>query len=348
MELQTVWFILIGILFTGFFLLEGFDYGVGILLPFLGKDDTDRRVIINSIGPFWDGNEVWMITAGGAMFAAFPNWYATLFSGFYLALVLMLVALIVRGVGFEFRSKDKHPAWRTLWDWMIFVGSLVPALLWGVAFANVVRGVPIDADMQYVGGFWNLLNPYALLVWRGGGVGLYAARRHLFEPEDQGRACGAGAQGCGPALGAHGGIGLGRYHRGVLCHRHVQSPGPHPLAVCPGGRRGSAGCGLVHPRAPSRLGLCHVQLDDSAHVLYGGAGALSPRDGIQPQRQLEPDYLQCLIQPVYPAGHEYRCPGFRAHCAALPGLELLGVSPADRSGGYSRVLGWTDLFANVL
>ena len=163
MELQTVWFILIGILFTGFFLLEGFDYGVGILLPFLGKDDTDRRVIINSIGPFWDGNEVWMVTAGGAMFAAFPNWYATLFSGFYLALVLMLVGLIVRGVGFEFRSKDKHPAWRKLWDWMIFAGSLVPALLWGVAFANMIRGVPIDADMQYVGGFWNLLNPYALL-----------------------------------------------------------------------------------------------------------------------------------------------------------------------------------------
>jgi cytochrome d ubiquinol oxidase subunit II len=164
MELQTVWFSLIWILFTGFFLLEGFDYGVGILLPFLGKDDTDRRVIINSIGPFWDGNEVWLITAGAAMFAAFANWYATMFSGFYLALVLMLLALIVRGVGFEFRSKDQRPAWRTLWDWMIFVGSLVPALLWGVAFANVVRGVPIDANMQYAGGFWNLLNPYALLV----------------------------------------------------------------------------------------------------------------------------------------------------------------------------------------
>lgn len=164
MELQIVWFILIGILFTGFFLLEGFDYGVGILLPFLGKDDTDRRVIINTIGPFWDGNEVWLVTAGGAMFAAFPNWYATLFSGFYLALVLMLVALIVRAVGFEFRSKDTHPAWRKLWDWMIFAGSLVPALLWGVAFANMIRGVPIDADMQYVGGFWNLLNPYALLA----------------------------------------------------------------------------------------------------------------------------------------------------------------------------------------
>jgi len=163
MDLNTVWFILIAVLFIGYFFLEGFDYGVGILLPFLGKDDQERRILINTIGPHWDGNEVWLITAGGAMFAAFPNWYATLFSGFYLALFLMLLALIVRGVAFEFRSKDKHPDWRNLWDWMIFVGSLVPALLWGVALANIVRGVPIDADMNYVGGFLTLLNPYALL-----------------------------------------------------------------------------------------------------------------------------------------------------------------------------------------
>ena len=162
MDLNTVWFILVTVLFIGFFLLEGFDYGVGILLPFLGQDDTDRRVIINTIGPFWDGNEVWVIAAGGAIFAAFPNWYATMFGGFYLALMLMLMALIVRGVGFEFRSKDRHPTWRKVWDWMIFVGSLVPALLWGVAFANIIHGVPIDADMQYVGNFGTLLNPYAL------------------------------------------------------------------------------------------------------------------------------------------------------------------------------------------
>jgi cytochrome d ubiquinol oxidase subunit II len=163
MTLNTLWFILITVLFTGFFFLEGFDYGAGILLPFLGKDDRERRAIINTIGPFWDGNEVWLLTAGGAMFAAFPNWYATLFSGFYLALLLILLALIVRGVAFEFRSKDRHPRWRSLWDWMIFIGSFVPALLWGVAVANIVRGVPINENMQYVGGFWNLLNPYALL-----------------------------------------------------------------------------------------------------------------------------------------------------------------------------------------
>lgn len=162
-ELNQLWFVLIAVLFTGFFFLEGFDYGVGTLLPFLGKEDKDRRQIINTIGPFWDGNEVWLITAGGAMFAAFPHWYATLFSGFYLALFLILVALIFRGVAFEFRSKDDNPRWRKFWDWAIFFGSAVPALLWGVAFANIVRGVPIDANMSYTGGFFNLLNPYALL-----------------------------------------------------------------------------------------------------------------------------------------------------------------------------------------
>jgi len=164
MDLNTLWFVLIGVLFTGFFFLEGFDYGVGILLPFLGKTDSERRMVINTIGPVWDGNEVWMLTAGGAMFAAFPHWYATLFSGFYLALVLMLLALIVRGVSFEFRSKIEDPRWRALWDWCIFGGSAVPALLWGVAMANLVRGVPIDRDMNYVGGFFNLLNPYALIA----------------------------------------------------------------------------------------------------------------------------------------------------------------------------------------
>jgi cytochrome d ubiquinol oxidase subunit II len=164
MDLNTLWFILIAVLYMGFFILEGFDFGVGILLPFLGRDDIRRRMIINTIGPFWDGNEVWLLTAGGATFAAFPHWYATLFSGFYLAFFLLLLALIVRGVAFEFRSKDRSPRWRRLWDWMIFIGSLLPALLLGVAFANLVRGVPIDANMNYVGGFWNLLNPYALVA----------------------------------------------------------------------------------------------------------------------------------------------------------------------------------------
>lgn len=163
MDLNTLWFALIAVLFIGFFILEGFDFGVGILLPFLGKNDIQRRVIINSIGPFWDGNEVWIITAGGAMFAAFPHWYATLFSGFYLALFLMLLGIIIRAVAFEFRSKNSDPKWRNGWDWAIFTGSFIPALLWGVAFANLMQGLPIDQSMNYVGGFWNLLNPFALL-----------------------------------------------------------------------------------------------------------------------------------------------------------------------------------------
>jgi len=163
MDLNIIWFILVTVLFVGFFFLEGFDYGVGILLPFLGKDDKSRRVIINTIGPHWDGNEVWLLTAGGAIFAAFPHWYATMFSGFYLALFLMLVALIVRAVSFEFRSKDENSQWRNVWDWAIFFGSFVPALLWGVALANLIRGVPIDESMTYTGGFFNLLNPYALV-----------------------------------------------------------------------------------------------------------------------------------------------------------------------------------------
>lgn len=163
MDLQTIWFILVAVLFTGYFFLEGFDFGVGILMPIIGRDDTDRRVIINTIGPVWDGNEVWLITAGGAMFAAFPNWYATLFSGFYLALFFILVALILRIAGLEFRSKLAFPAWRRAADICIFLGSLLPALLWGVALANLVRGVPIDAKMEFTGNLLTLLNPYSIL-----------------------------------------------------------------------------------------------------------------------------------------------------------------------------------------
>ncbi len=170
MDLNIVWFILIAVLYIGFFLLEGFDFGVGMLLPFLSKhsdpqkQDRLRRTMINTIGPHWDGNEVWLLTAGGATFAAFPHWYATLFSGFYFALFLLLAALIVRGVAFEFRSKDENPKWRKLWDGCIFIGSSVPALLLGVAFANLVRGVPIDAKMNYVGTFFDLINPYSIVA----------------------------------------------------------------------------------------------------------------------------------------------------------------------------------------
>ena len=161
--LATLWFVLIAVLWTGYFFLEGFDFGVGILTPFVSKDDLDRRMCINTIGPTWDGNEVWLLVAGGATFAAFPVWYATMFSGFYLALFLMLVGLIIRGVSLEYRGKDRSARWRAWWDRALFVGSLIPALLWGVAFTDLVHGLQIGPGYHYTGGFFGLLQPVALL-----------------------------------------------------------------------------------------------------------------------------------------------------------------------------------------
>lgn len=173
-ELTTIWFVLIAVLWIGYFVLDGFDLGVGMLLPVIGKDDLSRRVMVNAIGPVWDGNEVWLLVAGGATFAAFPLWYATMFSGYYLALFVLLLALILRGVAFEYRGKRDDATWRKRWDAAIVVGSVLPALLFGVAFGNVVGGSPIAplegttaanaGNLNYVGTFFDLLNPFALTV----------------------------------------------------------------------------------------------------------------------------------------------------------------------------------------
>ncbi|MBT2518914.1 cytochrome d ubiquinol oxidase subunit II [Streptomyces sp. ISL-90] len=163
MDLSVLWFWIVAFLFVGYFVLDGFDFGVGMSLPLLGRDETDRRVLINTIGPVWDLNETWVIVAGASLFAAFPEWYATLFSGFYLPLLLILLALIARGVSFEYRHQRPEAAWKRRFDGMITVGSAVPALLWGVAFANIVQGVPLDAGHNYTGTLVDLLNPYALL-----------------------------------------------------------------------------------------------------------------------------------------------------------------------------------------
>ncbi|MDE3030622.1 MAG: cytochrome d ubiquinol oxidase subunit II [Acidobacteriota bacterium] len=160
--LEQLWFGLITVLWLGYFFLEGFDFGVGILMPFVSKDDLDRRVAINTIGPVWDGNEVWLLTAGGATFAAFPLWYATVFSGFYLALFVLLAALIFRGMAFELRHRGSAAA-AVWWDRAIFWGSALPALLWGVAFADFVHGVPLGANATWTGTFFDLVKPYALL-----------------------------------------------------------------------------------------------------------------------------------------------------------------------------------------
>jgi cytochrome bd ubiquinol oxidase subunit II len=179
MELTTVWFLVIAGLWIGYFVLEGFDFGVGILLRVLGRDEPERRAVITTIGPVWDGNEVWLIVAGAMTFAAFPEWYATLFSGFYLPLFAVLVALILRGVALEYRGKRDDLPWRSRMDTLITVGSLVPALLWGITFANLVRGLPLDASHEYIGSLGTLLNPFALL----GGVAftaLFVAHGAIF------------------------------------------------------------------------------------------------------------------------------------------------------------------------
>ncbi|NGO40899.1 cytochrome d ubiquinol oxidase subunit II [Streptomyces ureilyticus] len=162
MELHDAWFALIAVLWIGYFFLEGFDFGIGILTKLLARGEAERRVLINTVGPVWDGNEVWLLTAGGATFAAFPVWYATLFSGFYLPLLAILVCLIVRVVAFEYRGKRDDAQWKRNWEHALFWTSLLPAFLWGVAFANIVHGVKIDAEGEYAGTVLDLLNPYAL------------------------------------------------------------------------------------------------------------------------------------------------------------------------------------------
>ena len=184
--LQFVWFVLISILWIGYLILEGFDFGVGMLMKLIGRGNDEKRAILHTIGPVWDGNEVWLLVAGGATFAAFPEWYATLFSGFYIALFAILLALIVRNVGFEMWGKRDSSAWRNGWEWCIALGSLLPALLWGVAWANIIGGVPIEPvvthgkeSLEYTGNFFDLLSVYTLL----GGVAslaIFLAHGALF------------------------------------------------------------------------------------------------------------------------------------------------------------------------
>ena len=165
---KLIWWALIGVLLIGFAVTDGFDFGVGAMLPFVGRDDEERRIMINTVAPHWDGNQVWFITAGGAIFAAWPPVYATAFSGFYIAMVLTLAALFMRPVGFDYRSKIDDPRWRNAWDWALFAGCAIPPVIFGVAFANLILGVPFEIDEflrpHYQGSFFGLLNPYALLA----------------------------------------------------------------------------------------------------------------------------------------------------------------------------------------
>ena len=164
MTLQELWFILIAVLWAAYFVLEGFDFGVGMLLPFLPKDEAERGVMFESIGPVWDGNEVWLIIAGGATFAAFPSWYASMFSGFYLALLLVLFFLIIRVVSFEWRSKSTSPRWRAVWMWANAIGSFGAALVWGIGLSALLYGTPLDSNGDFTGTFWDLFNGYTVFA----------------------------------------------------------------------------------------------------------------------------------------------------------------------------------------
>ena len=165
MSLPTLWFIIVAVFWTGFLVLEGFDFGVGVLHRFVGRSDVERRVAINTIGPYWDGNEVWLVVGGAAIFAAFPSWYATWFSAGYLALVLLIAALIMRGVSFEFRGKVDSDRWRRTWSGTLTIGSALAPFLTGVALGDLLVGLPVDSDQEFTGSFWDLLTPYGL--WMG-------------------------------------------------------------------------------------------------------------------------------------------------------------------------------------
>ncbi|HEY5160889.1 MAG TPA: cytochrome d ubiquinol oxidase subunit II [Gaiellaceae bacterium] len=179
LSLQGFWFVLIAVLWAGYLVLEGFDFGVGMLLRLIGRDEAERKAVIGTIEPVWDGNEVWLIVAGGATFAAFPDWYATLFSGYYIVFFLILIALIFRAVAIEYRAKRPEPRWRSVWELAIVLGSAVPAFLWGLTFANIIHGVPIDSHGEFSGGLLDLFNGYAIL---GGlaSLGLFAFHGAVF------------------------------------------------------------------------------------------------------------------------------------------------------------------------
>ncbi len=296
MELTTVWFVLIAVLWIGYLVLEGFDFGVGMLTAVLARDEKERRVLLNTIGPVWDGNEVWLIVAGGATFAAFPEWYATLFSGFYLPLFVILVALILRIVALEYRSKRPAMVWKRRCDVGILIGSVVPAVLWGVALANLVRGVPIDADKEFVGSVVDLLNPYALL---GGLVTL-------------------------TVFLVHGAVFVGLKTVGDIRERaRVLALRVGVVAAVLATVGPARGLGLRRHGAVDRRG--------GGHALHG---AVPRRHGLLARPVLEPHDDERGVDAVHADDHDLGRGGLHAPGRRLPGVVVLGVPAADRDAPH--------------
>ena len=333
MELTTVWFILIAVLWIGYFCLEGFDFGVGMLLPVLGRDDTERRVLINTIGPVWDGNEVWLLVAGGATFAAFPEWYATLFSGFYLPLLLILVALIVRGVAFEYRAKrDDDALARAAGTWRIIVGSFVPALLWGVAFANILRGVPIDADQRVRRRLLRPAQPVRPARRRDDAAAVPDPRRDVRRAQDRRRRSGTGPGRwrCGSALAAAVvAVAFLVWTQVDDRHRRLRRSRSCWLRVA------LVGGLLAALRRPRGLGVHSAPSSRSRSAVAGLFLALFP-DVMPTQldRRRRADDDQRRGDRLHAEDHDRGRGDLHAGRAALPGLDLLGVPQADRGAPH--------------
>ena len=327
-SLNTAWFALIGLLWTGYLVLDGFDFGVGVLSLAIGRDDLDRRLARDAIGPVWDGNEVWLIVAAGATFAAFPVWYASLFSGFYLALFVVLVALIVRGVSFEFRGQRDSARWRGGWDVALAIGSLVPAFAWGVVFTDQVHGLPLSPSGLYLGGLPGLLAPVAVV---GGLASLAMFTAHgaaFLSLKTTGPLAARAARGAAwlsPLAGALV-VGTAAWLSAGGSHGPGALGGTVPVVL-------AAGCGLAFAvsgilvRAAARCGVRPERAGHRGRCRRGLHCAVPPGDSLLRSRP-GPDRLERRLGTPDPAGHDRGRGDLRPGRAGLPGLELLGVPPA--------------------
>ena len=334
MGLQIFWFIVIAVLWCGFFVLEGFDFGVGMLHWFVGKNDVDRRVAINTIGPFWDGNEVWLIVAGAGIFAAFPAWYATMFSALYLPLVLILIGLIIRGVAFEYRGKRDSDRWRTTWSMALVVGSALVPLLLAVGLGDLLSGLPVNAQQEFTGNFWNLLTAYGLAT----GVTmlalclLHGATFLMLKTTGDVHAAARGfaRRVAWPAAA----IVLG-----FVIWTHVISG--HGVLLTPlRGRRRPRGNRrrLARRGRPRGLGIRGDRSHDPVLHRLDLRGPLPQRAGLQHERRLQPHGWQQRVRRLRAEGDDRRRGGPVPGRAALPGLDLLRLPQArgGRAGPASK------------
>ena len=329
MDLQQLWFLLIAVFWAGYFLLEGFDFGVGMLLPFLPRGEEDRKTMLETIGPVWDGNEVWLVVAGAATFAAFPTWYATMFSGLYIALLLVLVFLIVRVVSFEWRGKSESTRWRSLWAWANTIGSTGAALVWGIGLANLVYGVPLDSNGDFAGSFSDLFSPYT--VFAGLSVVLlfafhgatFMTLRTTGELHER-----AGAAARRLSLPAAAVAAAFLIWTVVVAVDHNDKNVFPPLLPALLGIVACPRSGIRLPRAGRVVVRRHCRRDGrcGGHVVHE---PLPPRDGVEPELREQPDDRRRLVLALRAGRDDGRRAGLHPDCPPLPRVDLLRL-PATR------------------